>query len=249
MGGQEIHDPAASSHQSRPPPLQKIQPFNVPRAQAFQLPQSRAPPAAAAPPRSPVLTLNGEHPRIDDQTRPIAPRVSWQLDNANRPSARSSQRPPTRKTARRYLRECLGYINEQKDLQGQVRDIEEIHDAAKGRLNAAERRLARIQETRVMIEKHWMQMLKADPRLHDGSWSWTRPATPAQEVPPPPTGPPQWSPDDYSSDLDSPDEEFEMADEAVHASEMRYSGPKRPRTQATQLRDAVARFEEWMSRM
>lgn len=62
-----------------------------------------------------------------------------------------------------------------------------------------------------------------------------------------PTGPPKWIAGDYS-DLDSPDEDFEMAEEEVDRHTEKFRGVKRSRAQEAQFERAVDRFEAWISR-
>lgn len=128
-----------------------------------------------------------------------------------------------------------------------MRDINGIHAIAKQKLAIAQGRLARIQKARVAIEKHWMQMLKADARLHEGSWSWTRPKTAEQETVPPPEGPPKWSADEYS-DLDDPDEDFEITEEGEGHRKEKHKIVKHSEAQEAHLERVMSRFEAWMYR-
>ncbi|GJE84571.1 hypothetical protein PsYK624_006470 [Phanerochaete sordida] len=229
------------------PPLADVfrrQPANI-FAAAPPPPNTLPPPhGPAAPGPAPLYTPNGKHVYTDDPHAPVRPRVFYPADDPNRPSARHTQRPPTRRTARRHLRECHGYLAEPHALSARVHDAERVLDAARQRLGAAERRLARMQAARAALERHWAHMLKADARLHDGSWTWTRPAARGEEVPRVPRSPPAWRTD--GGELGGDGEEFRVAD--PHGDGRPVALPKHPEHEREDLDAEVGRFEGWLAK-
>ena len=115
-------------------------------------------------------TPNGRHVVTDDPQNPIRPRVFFLPDDPNRPSVRPSnqrsaphKRPgyPRCADGRNYSRECVGYMDEENDLDDAIEEIFGMFNLAEKERKIAQEKLLEIRAIRLVIEREYLPRLKA----------------------------------------------------------------------------------------